>query len=264
MDSTNLVRTQVEDNVELFYFKDSGLTGIHLRGLATKLDNCNPATISRVLGTVTQNGVLTLEMPTAQGLRTVTVVLESVLPEVLIAIMRGNYKQSTVDAAEKLLKKFAQFGFKLQAMFQTAPEELAKAIGFTTPVPDDELTRFTLVDAQIKRCIAIAGKPGLPAVQAYKTMFGSAAPTRQSETKTSAPAIKSKQRAQAEQDELVMARIIELSRKKGPITARAARQGLSKSIPLTCTQIRWMFNRMVDEGKGRIFGDGQSTAFIAD
>ena len=69
--------------------------------------------------------------------------------------------------------------------------------------------------------------------------------------------------APEEKQSPVMARIIELSRNKGAITARIARQGLSKSVVISAPEIREMFIALAAKGFGSLTGEGSSLAFLA-
>ena len=174
MDSTNLVRTQMADGVELIYLKDWDVAGTSISGLA-KMLGCDAKTVSRACTSLTQTETVNAEITTDAGLRSVTFILEKGVIQVLKTIRRSNCAQLTRDAAEDLYDKFAEAGFKLYAMYKAAPEELRAKFA---PTPQALIDELADVRVKIKAAIDLAGKPGGHAVAAYKTMFGSAAPTR--------------------------------------------------------------------------------------
>ena len=122
---SNIITTQTQDGVELVYLKDRDMTGTHIAGLARLLD-CDGMTVSRAAKTVTEKDAFELEMPTSQGLRTVTFMNEAGVMKVLKVLKSGKHCQSTKDAAETLYDRFAMAGFKLFVMLKVAPDVLAE------------------------------------------------------------------------------------------------------------------------------------------
>jgi hypothetical protein len=251
MDSTNLVRNQMADGVELVYLKDWDVAGVHMRGLA-KMIGCDVMTVKRAAEGVTQTDLVELEMPTAGGSQGVTFILEKGVIQVLKTLRRSGCAQRTRDAADDLYDKFAMAGFKLYAMYKAAPEELAAKFAPTTHAPIDELAE---VRVKIQAAIDLAGKPGGHAVAAYKALFG--APNQTT--------IDAKHKAfkPAHGDNAIMARIVTISKAKGTLDAGDARRGISKTVDITAAEIRALFQRLAANGEGRLGGLGHKLTFTA-
>ncbi len=113
-----------KDGIVLFWVEQLDIAGIHQRGLASLL-RCNPKTIAQSV-TVTQTPLLEAEALTPQGLRTITLVLESDIPKLLRYIARSKAKAETRDNADDLRDRLAQAGFKLMVMMEVVPDKLAQ------------------------------------------------------------------------------------------------------------------------------------------
>jgi hypothetical protein len=69
--------------------------------------------------------------------------------------------------------------------------------------------------------------------------------------------------APEEKQSPVMARIVEISRKKGSINAGEARRGISKTAVITAPEIREMFIALAAKGFGTLSGEGGKLEFLA-
>ena len=176
---STITTTQTQDGVELVYLKDRNMAGIHIAGLARLLD-CDSMTVSRAARTVTKEDVFELEMPTSQGLRTVTFMNEPGVMQVLKVLRSGKHNQATKDTAEALYDRFAMAGFKLLVMLKVAPEVLAEKMAPSIEVAPDPVAFADLSwKEQIAAAISLASVPGaVDALAMLKSSPQKAKPTQ--------------------------------------------------------------------------------------
>lgn len=113
-----------KNGIVLYWVEELGIAGLHRKGLARLLD-CNSKTVDTFLKDDTLQGLVTAEIVTENGLRTVTLIPETHLSAVLRKIARSKCKEETRDRAMDALEQLAAAGFKLMVMMELAPAELA-------------------------------------------------------------------------------------------------------------------------------------------
>jgi len=113
-----------KDGVVLYWVEELGVAGLHQRGLASLLGH-DPGSLGKLVKGVEGLNFLKAEIITEHGLRSVDLILESDLSEVLVEIVSSKTKHETRDRAKDILKKLAAAGFKLMVMMELAPAELA-------------------------------------------------------------------------------------------------------------------------------------------
>jgi hypothetical protein len=114
-----------KDGIDLYWIEESGIAGIHVRGIA-KLLECNPKTVASAIEANQQIAPLEAEVLTKQGLRTVTLVTEADLAKILRCIAKSKAKIETRDRADDVLDRLIAAGFKLAVMLELAPAKLVE------------------------------------------------------------------------------------------------------------------------------------------
>lgn len=115
---------QEKEGVVLYWVEESGVAGIHVRGLA-RLLGYDPGNLNKFVRAAYQSTLLEAEIVTEQGLRDVWLIPESNLSDILVEIVTSKMDREVRDRAKAILKKFTAAGFKLMVMMQLAPAELA-------------------------------------------------------------------------------------------------------------------------------------------
>lgn len=120
--------------VELVYLHDRDLAGINIRGLARMLD-CQPTTIVNVIKGVNLTEVEELEILTNGGVQGVNFIFEVGVIKILKAIRHSKrIDDVTRQNAEILYDRFAEAGFRLFTMMNTAPDVLKEKIDKTSVI----------------------------------------------------------------------------------------------------------------------------------
>jgi hypothetical protein len=120
---TKTIVTKTVDGIELYYDKVSKESSTTISGLSRML-GCNKQTTTNYLNKVRNKK--SAKINTQTGFKTVNLINEKDIPNVLEAIINSKAKKETRAKASELLKTFAQAGFRLAVMLEIAPEEVAK------------------------------------------------------------------------------------------------------------------------------------------
>ena len=116
---------ETEKGYHVYFSEKSGKTGI------------NPKSLARILGcdvkTIMNAGVkLTVlkeyQMYTQQGIQGVKIILDKDIPSVLEYLTKGRHGKKTKASAAKLLKDYAEKGFRLDLLLEIAPEEVVNQV----------------------------------------------------------------------------------------------------------------------------------------
>jgi len=138
-----------KDGIVMFWVEELGIAGLHVRGIARLLE-CNPSTVHNALQGVQAIATLEAEIVTEQGIRTVQLVAEAALAELLEVISLSKTKSDTRRMAMQVLKRLAAAGFKLAVMLELAPQQLKAQVDqhLQSIVLETELERAKLERSQ--------------------------------------------------------------------------------------------------------------------
>ena len=116
---------ETEKGHHVYYSEKSGKTGINPKSLARIL-GCDVKTIMRA--GVTLNVLKEYQMYTQQGIQGVTIILDKNIPSVLEYLTKGRHGKKTKRNAAKLLKDYAEKGYRFDVLLEIAPEELVNQV----------------------------------------------------------------------------------------------------------------------------------------
>jgi hypothetical protein len=181
----------------------------------------------------------TAEVLTSTGVKTVRLITE----DCIVAWL----PKDNPAAASTLLKLGVRMALHSMAGFSLQSTA-------TAPPVAAEPSELDSIRAKAAIAIDVASTPG--AADVFFALLNGTSPQTKAPNRTAAT-------AKPDRDALVKQRILELSKKKGPINAGEARRGISKTVKINAAQIRTLFHQLAADGFGHTSGDDGKTLFTA-